>query len=580
MTLLFHIEDKECPSEYINKAYVIISRGPIEGAVFNYTIDHFSIPLEELRDQTELYRKEFLERKDFASFHHSLNANFCYFYLHTCIEAYKWFYTYKVIKDKFTFDKIIISDGVKQYYYTPFYGAEGEINEKLFYKTYDFIPGILFQFLKKEGKDVRILNKKSRLAFYSRIFFRRLGLLHLKTGLLFWRSFKRKSNQNAKNIKVLFLSRGLAHTHYILPYIKKYKDSGLLITDGYYSNGANIDYCRKSKIPVIDGEGYLTIKNILKIYFSAIKNILSLSRIKLPDFIFKGMQLNINSVLSEFIISSFDGEIYESILDEFLKNNDSSVDIIITGEMQTVFPFYVNRVAEKRALKCIQLQTTLMTHKPLPKFTFCDAFLFKSIKDKIINEELNSYDASKYEYWGGITDLEQDRKRGVLKNILFYSQPIEKESEKSIINLLIANAKKNELNVFLKPHPRDEEDYINSWKDQLAIISKDTHIDDYIKKIDLVVMRNSSIAQEVILKNTVIVYCLFSERFSKTKSSYIKRTYRGVCNNSDQLITLMNSFSKLENEFGIYRKEVIQDLGLDKDITYFNEKLSKFRQLQ
>ncbi len=583
MKLLFYTSEEDCPSEYLTDEYVIISRAPILNAKHNFNIEHFPLPIEDIRDAAEKYRENILADKLYAPYYDTVSSNFTSFYNVICLHIYKWFNTYEHIKHKYTFEEILIFEGIPNNNFTPFYGAEGvEVNVKLFYKTYDFIPSLIHKSFTENNINVKIIHKKSRFGFYRRVFLRRIGLLHLKTAILF--SKKVKSKKPIINPKLLFLSRGIAHTHYILPYIKKYGDSGLLITDGYYSKGSNYKYCIENNIPTLQGEYFLKGLDIIKNYLRALQKIFALTfRVNFPDFIFKKMQLNMHSIMKEFIIYSYDGKIYESILDNYLKKNNSNLEVIITGEMITLFPFYVNRAAKKYKKKNLQLQTTLMAHIPQTKFVYCDKFLCKSHKDKVKNIELNPIDHSKYEFWGIISDPEEKKSnidRNKLKTILFYTQPIEKEDEIEIIETLISYAKENQITFFLKPHPRDKEDYISLFEGRLEILPKDLHIDNYIEKIDLVVMRNSSIAQEVILKNKVIIFCLFSEKFSKTKSAHIKRDYPGICYKQSELLPLISSYVQLGKSFYSFRNEIIKDLSLDKDISFFDKNLRGFLNME
>lgn len=573
MTLVFHTGEGACDKKYFTEEYVVISRLPIRDAVYNYSIEQFALPMEEIRDEAEKYRLSFTANNKLREYHSFVDANFNNFYNHVCLESYKWLNTYNNIKGRYEIDNFIITDAHRNLDYVAYYGAEGETNGSLFYKQYDLVSNIIRKALR--GNNVKIDRMHSSTALFCRIVMRRLGLLSIKALLSFKSSFKRSDNKQIVFPEYLFLSRGLAHTHYVLPYIEEYNDGGLYVTSGYHAKESNEQYCLENGIDSILGRNYLKPIDVVVQYFVSLKLLLLKSSVKFPEFTYRDLRINMNSVMKEFIVSSFDANIYSTALSRFIEKRGKNIKALITGEMLTIFPYHIAQIAKKYKLYSIQLQTTLMAHKPQTKFAFCDKFLFKSSSDLESNINMNAFDADKYDFWGVMAKDRVRKKNDSIKKILFFTQPIEKDSEIEIVNRLVDYCNNNGISLVLKPHPRDDNEYINRWSGKVNIISKDLNIDNYIEDIDVVIMRNSSIAQEVIIKNIPIIYCLFTDRFSLSKSSHIDRSYIGVCNDHVDLLNLLDNNTKLKDEFLSYRERIMTKLSLNKSLLDFHKALEK-----
>lgn len=546
------------------------------------------LPLADYRDQLEIVKTEFkkhltnkLQEEAFLS---------CYnnFYNHIFRSLMKWIYAIDQALLKTKFDEIVLSDFVDSNFYLPYYEAEGEINSKLFYCVYDFIPFYIKSYLSTNHGTVRIVNIHPKASLICRIFIRRYVLLAAKFMMSIRSHIKFKFNPIAKNESVpetdtmfVFLSRGLAHTHYLLPYLDFNKENTLLfVSDGIKSSNKNINYFNS-----LDLRGYSYLKFLRFFdYFKVLAHILfSLVRtVNLPMIKVDGVNLKFVSSLREMLISYYEVELYRISLERFvrfLKKTSNAKLVLITAEMFTPFTFVTAKVGNSFEIKTLQLQTSLIDYWPQTSFTYCNKFIFTSKQALNFYRENNPNERHKYDYWGMLTEVKKHIEKTKICRILYFTQPYENEIELSIVKSLKKIAEKVGAKLFIKLHPRDSKDKFNPIRENIFFLEASQVLSSYIKDFDVVVVRTSAIGKEAIIAGVPTIISLFSYADQTIKVDFIQEKYKkfkSFVYNADQLTSAIVDFDITFDEFIKFRNSFINDNGLSDDVHSFDEKLNNF----
>ena len=105
-------------------------------------VNPYDVDSRELRDEANLFKNYVRTRLSNKLIIDAFSSNFSTFYLNIIRNNYKWVWHLERVKKKYDKIDVVITDFVKCNY-MPFYESEGEVNNMLFYKKYDYIPQIL-----------------------------------------------------------------------------------------------------------------------------------------------------------------------------------------------------------------------------------------------------------------------------------------------------------------------------------------------------------------------------------------------------------------------------------------------------
>jgi hypothetical protein len=441
----------------------------------------------------------------------------------------------------------------------PFYESEGEVNNMLFYKKYDYIPQILVKYLVEHKINFEILKKHSRSHQLIRIFLRRFCILCIKpfVYLLANLTFRYDKNFSFGRYNIILLSRSLAHTHLFFPLQEASNKFLILYNDGFFSKGINHSFFVKHHGKGVPLFSFLKMRNIFKNFILIHKSLITTHFIIPRYVVFKGLCFPLRSVMREFLISYYDAIIYADSLSNFLNQNPYA-DLVVTGETFTQFPYVINESLNKTNIKFIQYECGTLDIMPNVDFIFSQKFLVSSEDVCLKYKELHFKEAHKIQFWGNTKKIGTSFKQfKVVSKIIYFSQPYENESQLSILKCLYEMSVRQGIQVDIKPHPRDYEVIKIAEKYGFGLIDKISLFSEYIRNYDLAIARTSSIVKDIILSRIPFLIALFSEQEKNTESEFISSKYKimykeiyifdDVClrdtiNNPHEIYTVCNSF--------------------------------------
>lgn len=542
-----------------------------------YSIHQFDMPYQYLLDQLTQKAND-VKNQYFGNSYliDAFEGGFNSFYLHIYITCFYWKVAIDAVRKKYTITEVIISDAYNFNSFLPYYEAEGEVTRKLFYKSYDFIPNILYRYLKSENVNLTVIKHRRILSLKFRIFARRYLLLHVKVATLFFRKtslfFSKKEKKNFKGIspKFIFLSRGIAQTEYMLPFILNNNDAILFVSDGYSSGNKNLEYCEKQEgLFFHETLNYLSLFNVMKEYFFLIKNLLGiiLFRRNTPTRI-AGLDFYFNSSLKEQIIDWFDKRLYVTCLQRYVEEiiPDRNI-LLVTGEMLTGYPLAIKKISNTLGIKCIQLQTTLIKYNiPQAKFVYCDKFLFKSYNDFIHFSKNKYLDKEKIDYWGNTDLVKPMIASHQIKSVVYFTQIYENDHEVKLVKFISKILKKRNIDLFIKLHPRDTKKKFIGLQN-LKFIPPNKSISNFIHDFQLAIVRTSSISRFIVVEGIPIINCLTTKSTKNFRTDYLDRSYSGIVFNLSDIEDRIINYTTLLEDFIKFRKIYLQN-EKDQDDLY------------
>lgn len=505
------------------------------------------------------------------------------------LSLHKWIATIETVLKSKNIEEIVITDLVKGNNYAPYYEAEGEAHTRLLYKPYDFIPGVIFDYLSQKPDISNILTVhgiRSKTLRLARIFIRRDVLLLVKA-LFFLLQLLKYRFKGTKVLKYqgtaseLFFTRSIAHFDGVANLHKFLKGSAVFCGEGGFTFGKNVGYTQQNTARLDYFLNYLTVLDIFKAIFKIY--ILRMSSNLRRVIRVGGVKYSYSSAASEMFIAYFEVELFKiscvRFCDSIVKSGGNP--ILYCCEMYTPYALAVAEVGQEFNLTTVQVQTTNMFVIYEPNYVFCDYFVFtsKTLRDSYIEKYPDAED--KVLFLGNfyepisqetidLSNLSQPNK------VVYFTQPLTDEDiEQDIIESLCRLAEKVGYKLMIKLHPRDPVEKVTNFKGRCEIVGPTQEFEQYMKGVDLAVLKTSSIAAKIVLSGTPIIYCLYSEWARNGFLDYIDMSYAGTTTQIDQIETCISDFDATVKSFNEYRNKYITDNGLDLGIEYFIEQSQK-----
>ena len=349
-----------------NLKYYDIDRIPIPEK-FAYNFDN------EFKIITDNFKSDFLKNV--------FNSNKIRFYLKCYLPVIKYINAIQHFIKEEQINEIVISDLVENNFYTPFYEAEGEvfIQNKLFYKSFDFIPFHIQNYCQSNKLKCTILRKHSSFSFFIRKFLRRYVFFSLKfvKHLLNKIKYKEKKRtiqyefSKAQTSKPFFIITSRAHvqSEFIYEFIQLIKPNYfVLVSERQFAYGENIQFLKSEGIDqFLHEQDIFTFKIYIKTLFKVSKELFKKQENIIFDF--NGYKFNLSDSSKELIISSYELYLYKYFMEISIPKLNIKNPIIVSLEMISEFPYIVNKIAKENDAKSIQLQTTLMPKISYPDFS-------------------------------------------------------------------------------------------------------------------------------------------------------------------------------------------------------------------
>lgn len=504
------------------------------------------------------------------------------------LTLFKWQSAIRYAFENYDIKQVVITDAIHSNSYAPYYEAEGEAHVRLFYKIFDFIPYVLYQFLVDSYPqiDVNIIRWRSRFLRQIRIFIRRDVLLIFKASFFAVKIClsKLKSSKD-RDIRCTFrdnskivITRSIAH----LDGIKKIADSDannftFFCGEGIFTFGDNFSYTADRFNRVFSFLSFINLSDVFRCFLSVIR--LRKSIVKLDSISYKKVCYSYSSPLVEMIIANFDVELFEIALKRFLaahglaKNQISG--ILYCTEMYTPYALSVAKIGKKVGLMTLQIQTTNMFAMYEPNYIHCDYFIFST--KKLLKSFVEKYPerAHKVLFLGNYQYPLIQRQKNLnnedrIKKVVYFTQPVTDEDiEQEIISKLCLLSVRLDFELYIKLHPRDNVSKVERFLARCKLIEASKSFDEYMVNIDLAVLKTSSIAANIVLSGVPVLYCLFSDWAKNGALDYIDFDYFGTVTGIDMLESRISNFSQITKSFNIYRKKYIDDCGLDTSLMDF-----------
>jgi hypothetical protein len=505
----------------------------------------------------------------------------------------KWITAIDILLKKYQITELVFSDYAYNFDYIPYYESEGEINAGIFYKKYDFIPRLLVTKYKNRY-NISIIKYHNSSFLKCRIFVRRYALLCVK---LFYGLFRKILSIFNKNKKIcnskshgyltIMISRGVAHTDFMIEHVKQYKEDVLLsVGEGLFNYGKNINKVRSAGISNYFFENsYISIIDYFRAFFCVLKLLFYRNKgdynITVSDFDF-----NFKSSIHEFIIHHYESFLHQLFLDNLLSEiKRTSPDLkiaVITGEFYGPYSYVTGLACKKYNIPSFQLQNFICDIVQDVDFLNCDYILFYS------KQELDKFSyyfpdlSNHFFYWGNIKlDLSnknvRELKYSVLK-IIYFSQPILFDQEEQlIIESLISLRSDVDCEIAIKVHPRDDLSRFMKYNNlEIKLYGGGAAMSDYIHDYNLAIIQTSAVGQQIILEGVPIVICQLSNFSLKIKPDFIVESYKGYIKNIKDIKLLVKEYPLLLEAFKKYRHELIQINEWEKNSYYFNNKIRMF----
>ncbi|MGV8879144.1 MAG: hypothetical protein ACOH2A_08950 [Sphingobacteriaceae bacterium] len=508
-----------------------------------------------------------------------------------------WKIAVKTLVDEYQIDEVVFLELIDQNFYMPFYEAEGEVTKRLNYETYDFISIHLYNYIKANYNNINLtINKKrSNLKLRKRILIRRYGLFIIKILLQGWqyvKFYKFGFVPFSPTTEILFLSRGMAHSQYVVDYIKEFSSlSKVYFSDGLRTLGKNEQFLSKSSCSKNDcinsvkaASLYNFIKSVVQVTFILIKyKVVYERRLKFLDIRYK---MPYSSSINEMIIHYLETHVYVSNLKLFLKKqkarNEVLPKVIITCEIYTQYTYFLAKLGKSCKIKTIQLISVAMNTGYLPQYFFCDRVLFnqKQILKNFQNK--NQYLSYKCDYWGNLTfnELASTYKRKEFDEklkVVFFSQPVIDEENDFIILSVLQLIKKNcSIDIFVKPHPRESPEKFFNYINDIQILSNTISLHEAVEFADVAIVKFSAVEHYLLNYGIPTIYCAFSQTAKNAISDIIKTGYKGIAFSQNDLISLVTDFPKLLGYYSLFRNDEMNRRFENMGLYSFHNSLLKF----
>ncbi|WP_055447260.1 hypothetical protein [Lacinutrix mariniflava] len=529
----------------------------------------------------DVYREDYAKSTKASILKDVVTSSINNFYRNCTMPVFAWVETMHRTLGSNTFSEIVIVGFSKNIGYMPYYEAEGEINKRLLYKSYDAVPAILSSILNKKRINHTLVNKKNVYNLRARIYIRRYVLLMFKLVLFLGKSIKSNITttvhvDQSKYSSMMF-SRGIAHTEFIEKLIKTYNNKILVhVADGLVSKNKNANYVRSVGITnSLFYEQQIKVTTVLKAFFTIVKCILSLP--KTHNIKIEGVTFNFASAQREMLISYFDALIYKNTIKNYITPN---IKMLVTCEMYTPFAYVISQIAKEKGIKSAQLQSTAMSLRKEPSYFYADFFLMNTKKSAETFKQIFPNHAKKIEFIGNITVDENTNqefnKNTNVKKVVYFSQPIisELKEEDLLLRKLVLLEKELGFKLFIKLHPRENRNKFESIEN-LKYIEDGLTFGQYINNTDLAIFRTTSLGQQLLINNVPTITCLLTENSRQFNVDYIDRNYFGTVQDIDDIENRIENYSFLLKDFARFRKEYLKANNLDKGLFYFHNKLNQ-----
>lgn len=504
---------------------------------------------------------------------------------------FNWIITLDNLMKEHEVTTVLITDLVNSFGFAPYYEAEGEVNKEFFYKRYDFIPALIKRYLEtRAGVEVKVLRHHSKVRQWFRRLLRRYFLLFAKC-FFYLRalgSLKKKTATypELEEGDILVLNTRTPAHHKVFDLIeRKYSNTIFFCAELTSSLGTNYQYAIEKGSRAVSFGAYISHFDLIRIMFKCLRFVW-LSNVKYPYFEYLGVKVAYYDSYKEMVIAFFEAWVYQISLERFISELEQKYSRRVrlgTGEMFTPQAYITALVGKKYNCSTYQIQTTAISPLKEPNFVHCDFFLFHGLMLANRYQLDNPENKTRGRFIGNIQYSSQNASsEGVadehndVKKVVYFSQPvIDEDIEFEIIETLIGARGKFGYELLVKMHPRDSMNKFSRYSEALTMIDNNVPMDEYLKGVSLAVLKNSSIATDILIMGVPIIYCLFSEYMRNIRLDFLDPEYMGTLEQPDLLIPTLSAFKELKADFELYKQRYLVNNYDSKGVEEFLDNLIK-----
>lgn len=477
-----------------------------------------------------------------------------YFWLYCFFPLGQWFSTIdRLLKEKVISREVTVvfssySSNRKIFVFE----AEGERNSQFLYKKSYFISFYLDQFLKEQGF-VNIIFKK-KVSLYAKLSFLIRGPLvtivkFLQLIVYKFFTLKRKYGDfdKTKSLNITVSTRGIVQSQFIEGLYDNAKNHMLVyVNESSTYPYRNLKLAKNTFENFYFAEGYLSLSYLFKEFFNVIKGYLRGNNTHVEEY--RGVRVNVYDLMPEVGVKLFHLKTYAKSLANSINkfNNEIEQRKIISFEMTPPFSHFIK---EYTKMNVVQVQSTLMSTEKFPDFVYSDRFYFNNQKVYEDFCRVNPSYAEKFDVLHNLKylGLKKESRKVKFKNLVYFTQPIYFDEEEDLINYLKSFCDFNNMNFFIKLHPRSKTPDVA--KEGIKVYDGSKSSQEIIKEIaDVVVTRNSSVGLDSWYLNVPVLFFVDGTLNGDTMS-YIPDDYLGVLNKRPSIKKLSSELQKITHDF-------------------------------
>lgn len=493
-----------------------------------------------------------------------LDSNKQFLYSTVFEPLYKWISAIDEAIQRFNPDEVVI--GFVNFSNIIFtYEAEGEVNNKIFYKNNDYLPNLIFSYLLENHYDIKItFNKKSKFPIFFRFFLRNFAYLahslisNVKKYLVY-KTFKSNGfSDQACDSKVginnILIVRNKIQSEFAIAINELLGKKCLVVSyEQISSRSKNSRFLKSKGVDFVDLFHFASLKYILRLHFKAIKHLGAMFFRNNYVLNILGIRISLSSIFAELSVRQIDFEILASCAEKLIPCK------VITFDMYTPHAKYLaRRLGESNVL---QIQTTLLVGKPESEFVAGKRFLFtseKAFSDMVV---ANPRQASLFGYIPNpkeFVDYKNVEYKEV-KSIIYFTQPVEEENELDIISKLTEICESFSITLSIKVHPRQDR-LLYRGISTVKVILDEVKFNDY----QMAITRSSSIAHDCWIQGLPIVFVRQTSYMRSITAGFVPDNYLGDIKNVTEVRDLIENYDQFSSHFDALRKEVLGSKDMKK----------------
>jgi hypothetical protein len=445
--------------------------------------------------------------------------------------------------------------------------AEGEINAELFYEKSFYLPKYLESYVsnKYQLKPVRRRCKRKMnvlMHYYFRIiiFF---TFIVAKQILFKLTTFSRKYNISESSPSIIACSRAIVQTDFITNFLQTEKNVVLIANEQSFRLFKHKQYLKARKMGFFYAEGNISFKDIFVSLTDFYKKLSYKKHMGNVNFTYEGINIPFRKFYLDLIVRELDYVFYSKSIKNTIKKFVEADNVkLFSFEMFTPYSFYLKNTT---SLKTYQVQTTLLERLTVPNFVGADKFFFTNPQTYDEFSLLNPQLKDKFGCLPFLKYIGKSRKDNSLskltpKIITYFTQPIDLQEEIEIINFLESYCEQNQINLILKPHPRQIKSFIPKSA-FTAIADKYSSVEDLIFDSDLVVTRTSSIGLDSWIYGTPAVFLKLNENARQLDIFFAPHDYYATCTSLTEFSEVLADYPRLVREFQSHKLYIMTDMS-------------------